>query len=136
MTQERLDLISRPNLARVARDWEPVVPNDNAPVMSGLQGNVGAGCFGLFVSREGYVRFISRGQQRSLVAGAHHDVDWLDATTAVELGIGGVMHPVQWLPAIPGSVRVYAQAGDYLYGEVVHVMAHDTTATEIFALLI
>ena len=134
MTLERLDNISRPNFARVARDWMAVLPNDMPPAIDGGLGNVGAGCFGLYVSFEGYVRFITRGQQLDLIDGDRHEVVWLDANMPVLLEIAGVGHPVQWLPAIASSVRVYAQEGAYLYGEVVHVLAHDTTATGIFSL--
>lgn len=134
MTQDRLDLISRPNLGRVGRSWGSVTPNDSPPVLNGPVGNTGAGCFGLYVSMSGYVRFITRGHQFVMVAGGQHDVTWLDPTMPVELELGGVRHPVQWLTSVPESVRVYAQDGAYLYGEVVHVMAHDTTATGIFSL--
>ena len=134
MTPDRLDAISRPNMARVARSWLPVVPDDIPPALNGGPGNVGPGCFGLYVSREGYVRFITRGEQFDLVIGTEHEVMWMAPGYAVELEVNGMRHPVQWLPSVPSSVRVYAQDGAYLYGHIIHVLAHDTTATEMFSL--
>ena len=134
MTSDRLDLISRPNLGRVGRQWDAVVPNDFPPTIGGVPGNTGGGCQGLFVSRAGYVRFIDRGHLLSMVTGSHHAVDWMDQTMLVEIELNGLPHPVQWLPAVPESIRVYAQDGQYLWAEVIHVLAHDTSATEIFSI--
>ena len=127
MTSDRLDLISRPNLGRVARRWSLVTPNDIPPTLNGPVGNTGVGCFGLYVAMEGWLRVICRADQFTQTTGVHHDVDWLAITTLVELNLGGTAHPVQWLPAIPVSERIWAPTGTYLWGEFVHVLAHDST---------
>ena len=136
MTQAkpRFDNISRPNFGGIAHDWALVIPNDNPPVMNGGVGNVGRGCFALYVSDDGYIRFITRGQEQSMSGGQHTDVVWGAMEDAVFLEISPDEHPVQWLPSLASSVRVWAPAGTYLYGEVVHVLAHDTTISTVHAL--
>ena len=120
----RLDNIQRPNLAGYARDWVSVIPNDNPP-LDGSEGNTGSGCFALYVGHDGWVRFLTRGSQTHLLSGTQHEVEWLGHP--LELELGGVRHPVFWLPAVPSSVRVFAPAGTYIQGEVVHIMAQETT---------
>lgn len=140
MTQQgRLDNITRPNLAGIARSWAAVTPDDSPPIDSEDVGNTGIGCFGLYISREGYVRFITRDQQFNLVSGQNADVYWqndLAQRFRTNLRLGGVDYPIKWLPTVPDSVRPYFQAGAYLYGEVIHVFAHETTASGIFSLRI
>ena len=138
MTSDRLDTISRPNYGPTAWDWLPVLPNDLPPVDASDVGNTGSGCIGLYIGMDGYVRFLSRAQQFNLISGDHHDVVWLDPLMPVMLELGGVQHPVQWLPSVPPSVRVWAPGGTYLWGQIVHVLAHDSTvpAGSIHALLV
>ena len=123
----RLDNFSRPNLGLVARNWTGVTPNDSPPTDQSRAGNTGSGCIGLYVAMEGWVRVIFRANQFSLTAGAHHDIDWLGLGHLVMVSLAGVLHPLQWLPAVPVSERIWATDGTYLWGEMVHVMAHDTT---------
>ena len=105
------------------------------PAVTGEGGNTGTGCVGIFVAQDGYVRMIFRGQQFSLVGGDHHDVQW-PIGHQVGLMLAGVSHRVQWLPSVADSVRVWAEAGTYLWGQCVHVMAHDSTVPlgSLFAL--
>ena len=135
LSGDRLDNFVRPNLGQVSRRWDEIVPDDMPPVVTGEAGNCPPGTVGLYVAREGYVRFITRGAQFGMVAGAHHDVFWLNPTgSEVFLDIGGTQHRVQWLPAVPDSVRVWAADATYLWGQVVHVLAHETTAVGVYAL--
>lgn len=126
----RLDNISRPNLAGVARGWSLVTPNDTPPAGASDVGNTGVGCFGLFVAMEGYVRVVFRGAQFSALAGDSHLAQWLTNLMPVQLMIGGQLHPVQWLQGIRESVRIWATEGTYLWGEAVHVLAHDSTVPQ------
>lgn len=138
MTSERLDTISRPNYGPTAWDWYSVTPSDSPPANQTEVGNTGSGCIGLYVGMDGFVRFISRGGQFVEVTGTVHNVVWLDPTMPVELELAGVRHPVQWLPSIPASARVWAPGGTYLWGQIVHVLGHDTTVPlgSIHALLV
>ena len=134
----RLDSISRANLAGIGRSWHEVLPNDSPPVDADTLGNVPPGCFALYVGMEGFVRFITRGASLNVSPSAHANVDWVNAgmPSNVSLMLGGSPVNVVWLPAIRESVRVWAPAGTYLWAEVVHVLAHDSSATNIFALAV
>ena len=61
---------------------------------------------------------------------------WGPSAIPVFLQIGSDVYEVDWLSGLLQSVRPYFQDGAYLYGEVLHVLAHDTTATGIFALTV
>ena len=124
---DRLDGISRPNMGRVARAWNPIIPNDSPPRTLSEVGNCGSGCFGLYCGSDGFIRFIDRSAQLHFVAGPSHDVNWLMMGHPVQLNLGGTLHPVQWDPEIEASIRVWAPAGTYIWAECVHVLANETS---------
>ena len=131
----RLDQIARPNLAGFANKWAEVVPDDSPP-LDGSIGNTGSGCFGLYVSHAGFIRFISRGDHFGQFIAVENEVAWTPTEVPVRWQMGADDYEVQWLLSNPNSVRPYFTEGAYLWGEVVHVLAHDTTASGIFSLTI
>ena len=122
---DRLDVISRPNMGGVGRAWSLIVPDDVPPATSAVVGNTGEGCFGIYAGSDGWVRFISRSEQFMSVMGQSTNIHWM--TSGAMLNIGGMNHPIQWLPAVTPSVRVWAPAGTYIWAEAVHVLASDTS---------
>ena len=140
MTQanaSRLDVISRPNFGGVGRAWTLVTPNDSPPASPALIGNVPLGTFALYSSEDGFIRFITRGQQSGIVGTINTEVFWDDGLGnrhPVQSLLGPDAHNVFWLFGLIDSVRVYAPAGTYLYAEVIHVLLHDTTSGTIHAL--
>lgn len=125
---DRLDAIIRPNLSQIALDWKAVVPDDHPPAIDGEEGNTGEGCIGLYCGMSGYVRAITRAHERSMMSGERHPADWLSSVGNRVFWQGaGMQHEVQWLTALPRSVRIYVEGGSYLWGLWTHCLAHDTT---------
>ena len=121
----RLDVISRPNLAGVARTWTNLVPDDMPPSSPDQIGNCPPGTFALYAGSAGWVRCIFREELFATAMGQSSNVHWM--MSMAHLNIGGMNHPINWLPAVTPSVRIFLPEGTYLHGEVAHVLAHDST---------
>ena len=140
MTQQnanRLDVISRPNFGGIGRSWTLVTPDDSPPASPSILGNVPLGTFALYSSEDGFIRFITRGQQPGVVGVLNSEVYWDDGLGnqhPVQSMLGPDAHNVFWLFGLIDSVRVYAPAGTYLYAEVIHVLSRETTSGIIHAL--
>lgn len=136
---ERLDSISNTRLSQIPRSWHLVIPDDSPPTALDQLGNTGEACVGIYCSEEGWVRFVSRGQQLGVRqrVGAFPLV-WNDNAGGVNHGLylelGGMNYELILGLSVPDSVRVWAERGSYIWGELVHIMSHDTTCPTIHAL--